>query len=106
MFDTDLFLKEYFEKVNFEKIVNRRQQKHEKLPSMQRAYNLPHLAITILLLAFYMFHTVVPTKSDSDDMFCLQLLNQTLACTHNLSLCESIDHLCINPILRIGLIHK
>ena len=44
--------KKYFEKVNFEKKVNRGQQKHEKLPSMQRAYNLPHLAITILLLAY------------------------------------------------------
>ena len=30
-----VFLKEFFEKVNFEK-VSRQQQKHEKLPSMQK----------------------------------------------------------------------
>ena len=40
--------------------------------------------------------TVVPTKSDSGVMFCLQIYQDL----------ESIDHLCINPILRIGLIHK
>ena len=63
--------------------------------------------------------TVVPTKSDSDIIFCLKLLSKTLNCTPLLSLgesidhlcinpirSESIDHLCINPILRIGLIHK
>ena len=40
--------------------------------------------------------TVVPTKSDSDVMFCLQ----------SITFLSSIDHLCINPIHRIGLIHK
>ena len=36
LFDTLIvFLKEFFEKVNFKKI-SRRHQKHEKLPSMQR----------------------------------------------------------------------
>ena len=29
--------------------------------------------------------TVVPTKSDSDVLFCLQLLSKTLTCTHHLS---------------------
>ena len=29
--------------------------------------------------------TVVPTKSDSDEIFCLQLLNKTLTCTLHLS---------------------
>ena len=29
--------------------------------------------------------TVVPTKSDSDVVFCLQLLSKTLTCTHHLS---------------------
>ena len=29
--------------------------------------------------------TVLPAKSDSDAMFCLQLLSKTLACTHHLS---------------------
>ena len=57
----------------------------------------------VLLLVF---STVLPTKSAIDDMFCLQLLNQTLTCTHHLGQIESIDHLCINPILWIGLIHK
>ena len=50
--------------------------------------------------------TVMPTKSDSDVILCLQLLSKTLACTLHLSWHESIDHLCINPILMIGLIHK
>ena len=40
--------------------------------------------------------TVLPAKSDSDVMFCKQN-NQGLI---------SIDQLCINPIRRIGLIHK
>ena len=50
--------------------------------------------------------TVVPTKSDSDEMFCLQLLSKQLTCTLHLTKRESTDHLCINPILWIGLIHK
>ena len=50
--------------------------------------------------------TVVPTKSDSDEIFCLQLLSKTLTCTLNLSQRESRDHLCINPMLQIGLINK
>ena len=41
-------------------------------------------------------HTVLPAKSDSDIMFCLQIIRDL----------ESIDHVCINPIHRIGLIHK
>ena len=39
-------------------------------------------------------------------IFCLQLLNKTLTCALHLSQHDSIDHLCINHILRIGLIHK
>ena len=39
--------------------------------------------------------TVLPAKSDSDAMFCLQSYQDL----------ESIDHMCINPIRRIGLIH-
>ena len=50
--------------------------------------------------------TVVPTKSDSDVILCLQLLSKTLKCTLHFSQSKLIDHLCINPILRIGLIHK
>ena len=34
------------------------------------------------------------------------LISKTLNYTLHLSSCESIDHLCINPILWIGLIHK
>ena len=49
---------------------------------------------------------VVPNKSDSDVIFCLQLLSKTLTCTLHLSLRESIAHLCINPILWIELIHN
>ena len=40
--------------------------------------------------------TVQPAKSDSGVMFCLQSYQDL----------ESIDHLCINPIHRIGLIHQ
>ena len=40
--------------------------------------------------------TVLPAKSDSGVMFCLQSYQDL----------ELIDHLCINPIRRIGLIHK
>ena len=54
----------------------------------------------------YCVATVLPAKSDSDVVFCLQLLSKILTYTLHLSLCESIDHLCINPILWIGLIHK
>ena len=50
--------------------------------------------------------TVMPTKSDSDVIFCLQLLRKTFNCTLHLSYRESIDYVCINHILWIGLIHK
>ena len=33
-------------------------------------------------------------------------LSKTFTCTLDLNKRESIDHLCINPILCIGLIHK
>ena len=49
--------------------------------------------------------TVLSVKSDSDVVFCLQLLSKTLTCTLHLSQCESIDHLCVNPSMRVGLIH-
>ena len=44
--------------------------------------------------------TDVPTNSDSDVCFVYN------CCTHHLSYRVSIDGLCINPTLRIGLIHK
>ena len=50
--------------------------------------------------------TVVRTKSDSDVIFCLQSLCKTLTFKLHLGLRESINHLCINPILRNGLIHR
>ena len=40
--------------------------------------------------------TVLPAKSDSNVMLCYKVGRDL----------ESIDHLCINPIRRIGLIHK
>ena len=40
--------------------------------------------------------TVLPAKSDSDVMFIYKVMKDL----------KSIDHLCINPILRIELIHK
>ena len=39
--------------------------------------------------------TVLPAKSDSDVIFCLQLLSKILTCTLHLSLGESIDHLLV-----------
>ena len=42
------------------------------------------------------FCTVLPANSDIDVMFCLQIYQDL----------ESIDHLCIDPIRMIGLIHK
>ena len=43
--------------------------------------------------------TVLPAKSDSDVIFCLQLLSKTLTCTLHMCYCELMYHLCINPIL-------
>ena len=40
--------------------------------------------------------TVLPAKSDSDVMFVYRVIRAL----------ESIGHLCINPIRRLGLIHK
>ena len=40
--------------------------------------------------------TVLPAKSDGDFMFDYKVIRDV----------QSIGHLCINPILRIGLIHK
>ena len=40
--------------------------------------------------------TVLPAKTDSDVMFVYNVFRDL----------ESIYHLCINPIRRIGLIHK
>ena len=40
--------------------------------------------------------TVLSAKSDGDVMFVYKVIRDL----------ESIDHLCINPIRRIGLIHK
>ena len=50
--------------------------------------------------------TIVPTKRDSDVIFCLHLLSKKITCSPQLSLRESIDDMWINPILWIGLIHK
>ena len=50
--------------------------------------------------------TVLPAKSDSDIIFLLIIVRKTIMCTLHLSYWELIDHLCINPILRIGLILK
>ena len=58
-------------------------------------YQLSHCALLIIFLSVFkpiqqcrscMFSTVVPTKSDSDVIFCLQLLSKTLTCTPPLEL--------------------
>ena len=46
--------------------------------------------------------TVLPDKSDSYVVFCLQLLSLTLTCTLLLSLCESIDLLELVTLLISG----
>ena len=46
--------------------------------------------------------TVLSAKSDSDVVFCSQLLSKISTYTLHLSLCESIDHLCVNPIMCIN----
>ena len=45
--------------------------------------------ILFVSLCSDLYCTVLPAKSDSDIMFCLQLLSKTLACTLHLSYCES-----------------
>ena len=50
----------------------------------------------LLLYGYWGFSTVLPAKSDSDVMFVYKVARDL----------ESIDHLCINPIHRIGIIHK
>ena len=74
---------------------------------------LMNKTIIITLCSLFMFtllktrlSTVVPNKRDSDVILCLQLISKTLACTLYISIRQSIDHLCFNPIHRIGLIHK
>ena len=42
------------------------------------------------------YSTVLPAKSDSDVLFVYEVIRDL----------ESIDHLCINHIHRIGLIHR
>ena len=51
--------------------------------------------------------TIVPTKSDNDVILCLQLLRKKNNLYTPLQLMR-IDRslVCINPILRIGLVHK
>ena len=58
------------------------------------------------IASFFFCATVVQTESDSDVIVCLQLLSEILTCTLHFCLRETIDHMCINPILWIGLIHK
>ena len=65
-----------------------------------------HGAIMLFCLFCHMLTTDVPTKSDSDVICCLQLLSKTLTCILHLVSREPIDHLCINPILWIELMHK
>ena len=66
--------------------------------------NYVELTSTSLYSPFHK-HSVVPTKSDSDVILCLQLLSKHYVCT-SLELKRIDRFLCINPILWIGLIHK
>ena len=64
------------------------------------------LSEPVVFVMHLLITTVVPANSDSDVILCLHMLSKTLTCTLHLSKGKLIDHLCINPILRIGLIHK
>ena len=62
---------------------------------------IPILSVTTTIarslgLHYNNYATVLPAKNDGDVMLCLPRYQGL----------ESIDHLCINPIHRIGLIHK
>ena len=46
------------------------------------------------------FGTVTLTKSDSDEMFCLQLLSKTLTCTIHLSYANPGDRINTHVIYR------
>ena len=41
--------------------------------------------VMFILIVQMRLSTIVPTKSDSDVVFCLQLLSKTLTCTHHFS---------------------
>ena len=67
------------------------------------------LSCYIVSIILFMLNLCMYCRANQEwqwSLLCLQLLSITLICTHHLSLHETIDHLCINPILRIGLIHK
>ena len=48
------------------------------------------------LMVYFLYTTVLPAKSDSDVMFVYKVFRDL----------ESKNHLCINPIHRLGLMHK
>ena len=49
------------------------------MPGMAQVHRLARIYIASLLIIFVV--TVVPTKSGSDVIFCLQLLSKTITCT-------------------------
>ena len=58
------------------------------------------LPVLVILCRFMkngtVYTTVLPAKGDSDVLFVYEVIR----------VLESIDHLCINPIHRLGLMHK
>ena len=77
-----VFLKEFFKEVDFE-------NNPQTTKSMQHFQVGKEIKDDLC--------TVLQAKSHSDVMFSVYKVTMDL---------ESIDRLCINPILRIGLIHK
>ena len=73
-------IEDNFEKKLYEKSAGMQITQHAKSQSMCHQQAHPK-------------NPVLPAKSDSNVMFCLQYVCKDL---------ESIDHLCINPIHRIG----
>ena len=59
--------------------------KKKKIGFCYKFQNLSENICHMLHVTLLYSPTVVPTKSDSDVIVCLQLLNQILTCTHHLS---------------------
>ena len=75
--------------------------KHQTYPSpiflwqKDTLFRGSHMMFILINIYSYVPSTVLPTKSDSDAMFVYKVISDL----------ESKDHVCINPIQRIGLIH-
>ena len=85
--------KDFLSRAKFSVIINR----NARTINMQADMSLRNMQISqFRRQSKIRLSTVQPAKSDSGKVVCLQSYQDL----------ESIYHLCINPIYRIGLIHK